>query len=75
MAQHIPSIILDALKETGLNYAIENGGKHYKIKLEGRLTGILPFGRGSSDPRSCLNIRSQIRRTASELKNRNLISV
>ena len=69
MAQHIPSIILDALKETGLNYAIENGGRHFKLKLENRLVGILPFGKGSSDKRAELNIRSQVRRMASELKN------
>ncbi len=58
------------LKETGLPYSIERGGKHSTIKVNGVLAGIIP-GDGKAkagDGRARLNIRAQIRRAAKGLK-------
>lgn len=63
----IDSRIKEALEATGLPWVAENGGKHIKVKLSGRLACILPKGangnRGGTT-RACLNAVSQIRAIA-----------
>jgi len=70
----IDSKIEQALEATGLPWVAENGGKHIKVKLAGRLACILPKGangnRGNTT-RACLNAVSQIRaiaRSVAEVK-------
>lgn len=70
--------MLDAIKKdldaTGLPWRIEEGKKHLKLRLGRRMVGILPIkgkrGDMSQDRRAYLNVRSQIRRAASELHAR-----
>lgn len=59
----------EALCATGLPWATEDGSKHYKIKLAGRLVGIYPKGKAkTAEKRSLLNTISQVRRAAQEIK-------
>jgi hypothetical protein len=51
-----------ALEAKGLPWAIEQGTKHHKIKINGRLVGIMPRGRGTDRDRAQKNIIAQIRR-------------
>lgn len=63
-----PAALRAVFDETGLPYEIELGGRHAKIKLAGRLVGILPKGSGNEmHSRSLLNTISQVRRMAREL--------
>jgi len=62
----LPDKIHSALEESGLPWVIEEGRKHYHIRLNGRLIGILPKGKGpqESSSRDILNTVSQIRRAS-----------
>lgn len=61
-------IVHDALVATGLPYTIEPGARHRKIKVAGRLAGILPRSpTKDSDLRPALNVASQIKRLAREI--------
>lgn len=65
----LPSELTVALDATGLPWAMETGGKHYKIKVAGRLAGVYPKGgHNSADKRSLANTVAQIRRVAKEVK-------
>lgn len=66
----VPGPVRDALEETRLPWEIELGGKHRKIKLGGRLVGILPKGKKMQDAhdRTIKNTVAQIRRTAREIR-------
>lgn len=65
----LPAKVREALEETGLPWGVEAGSRHFKIKVSGRLAGILPKGRpNSSHSRSLLNTVSQIRNVAREIK-------
>lgn len=65
----LPHLLLEVLEDSGLDWSIEAGGKHFKIYVEGHLAGILPRGHHSSrDKRALLNTRSQIRRLVTALK-------
>ena len=74
MSWRIPNTVqvaLDEVTAAGMHYALEDGGKHYKIKIAGRLAGILPKGPASKDTtdrRPLLNMRAQIRRIINEVK-------
>jgi hypothetical protein len=74
MSWRIPNAVQSALDEAttaGLHYALEDGGKHYKIRIAGRLAGIIPKGTASKDAadrRPLLNMRAQIRRIINEAK-------
>ncbi len=59
------------LDKTGLPYEIEQGKRHLKIKVAGRLVGILPRDGKTSggDQRSMKNLVSQIRRARSNPKS------
>jgi hypothetical protein len=68
----LPPKIQAALDETGLPYEVENGNRHRKIRLAGRMVGIIPMcGNGSDSRRAELNIVSQIRRGAAGHETRN----
>lgn len=66
----VPGPVRDALEETRLPWNIELGGKHWKIRLDGRLVGILPKGKKMQDAsdRPIKNTVAQIRRTAREIR-------
>lgn len=59
------------LNATGLPWDLETGGSHVKIRLKGRLVGILPKGGRiqQSDSRPLKNTLTQIRRAARELRD------
>lgn len=66
--KRIPTEIEQALDATGLGWALEKGSRHMKIKLAGRLVGILPHGSGNdANYRTIKNSVAQIRRAAQEL--------
>ena len=57
--------VLDEVVAAGLQYTIEDGSKHYKIRVGGKLAAILPKGRSakkSGDRRMFLNMRAHVRR-------------
>jgi len=58
--------IREALESCGKPYDLVRGTRHIKIKVDGRLAGILPHdGLGNSaDYRKMKNIIAQVRRTA-----------
>lgn len=61
--------IKTALEETRMPYELVNGGRHVKIRLAGRLVGILPYN-GHQDPDRCLrNLVATIRRSAKEIRS------
>ena len=65
----VPEKVRVALEATGLPYDFEPGGHHMKIKLAGRLVGILPMAGGTeTDRRTVLNVVSQIRRQGATLR-------
>ena len=74
MNWRIPNTVQSALDEVttaGLEYAVEDGGKHYKLRVDGVLAGILPKGpasKGASNRRPLLNMRAQIRRIINDVK-------
>lgn len=68
--RRVPKEVEDELNATGLPWGVELGGKHVKIKLVGRLVGILPLnGRNIQQANSVpmKNTIAQIRRAAREL--------
>jgi hypothetical protein len=65
----MPDDVREALGETRLPWELETGGKHYKVKLAGRLVGVLPKGKYTSTrKRTVLNTIAQIRRAAKEIR-------
>lgn len=63
----IPSIIEQTLKETGLPWEIQKGTKHYHIKVNNMLVGILPKGSKEAKPRTIKNCVSQIKKAAKDI--------
>lgn len=59
----LPKQVQRALDDTGLPYAVEAGKRHRKIKVGGRLVGVLPMnGCDAGNDRACKNVVAQIRR-------------
>lgn len=60
----LPKPVKQALEETGLPWTVERGSNHRKIKVSGKLVGILPnaANRSTSPDRAQKNIVAQIRR-------------
>lgn len=57
------------LEKTGLDWRVETGGIHYKVKLCGKLVAIFPKGKASTyNKRALLNTIAQVRRTAKAIK-------
>lgn len=66
----VPVELEAALNETHIPWHIEEGTKHRKVKLGGKLVAILPHGKAQETyRRALLNTISQIRRMAQEIKN------
>ncbi|CAB5187345.1 hypothetical protein UFOVP166_35 [uncultured Caudovirales phage] len=54
-----------AMKATGLPWSVEVGGRHLKLRLNGRFVGICPKGRITDGPgHATKNIVAQIKRAA-----------
>ena len=68
MCDAVTKEIREALDATGLAWAIENGRKHSKLRLDGRLIAVMSRSNPSSRSRNrdSRNIVSQIRRAAKE---------
>lgn len=63
----LPPLVEKELAPLKGRWTIELGGRHYKIKVDGHLAGILPYGRSTErNKRSELNLRSNIRRLIAE---------
>lgn len=63
--------VLDEAVQAGLQYTIEDGGKHFKVRVAGKLAAILPKGkalRAETDRRVLLNMRAQMRRVINEVR-------
>lgn len=63
--------ILNEVVAAGLKYTIDDGGKHYQVRVSGKLAAILPKGkslRGEADRRAILNMRAQVRRVVKEVQ-------
>lgn len=62
--------VREALEECGLPWSLERGNRHFKIMVGGRFVGILPLNGkiSESSRRATLNIASQIKRAAREIK-------
>lgn len=57
------------LQKTGLDWCVETGGIHFKIKLDGKLVGVFPKGKpNGNNKRALLNTIAQVRRTAKAIK-------
>lgn len=58
-----------ALDATGLPWIVEDGKKHHKVKLAGKLVAVYPYGKKQDAyKRALLNTITQVRRVAQELK-------
>lgn len=57
-----------ALEATGLPWEIEDGHGHVKIKLAGHLVGVMRRNKAGHNKRAEMNVVSQIKRKAAELK-------
>lgn len=63
--------VLDEAVQAGLEYTLEDGGKHYKVRVAGKLAAILPKGKSlksESNRRVILNMRAQMRRVINEVR-------
>lgn len=65
----LPVELQEALERTGLPWGVEEGTKHIKVKLAGRLVGIFPRGKKQETKRrSLLNTIAQVRNAARQIK-------
>lgn len=60
----LPEKIEAALNNTGKKWTAENGKRHIKLKLDGKMVGILPKSMRLPEARSLKNTISQINRAA-----------
>jgi hypothetical protein len=59
----VPQLVRDELESCGLPWDVVNGGKHFQLRLNGQLVGILPKGRCPREMRRTeLAQRSNVRR-------------
>ena len=67
--KRVMEVLRPELEASGLPWSIDNGGKHLKLRLGGRLIGVLPKGSShTQDPRATKNLVAQIRRAAREMR-------
>lgn len=59
---NVPKDVLAALEAKGRPWEIVEGGRHQKIKIEGRLVGVLPKKSNNEGGRARKNVIAQIRR-------------
>lgn len=65
MNRRIPKAIEQALDDGGLRWDVEPGHGHRKLRVEGRLTAVLPVsGKGKEGSRAERNVVATIRRIA-----------
>ncbi len=65
----LPFELREALDKTGLPWGIEDGKKHNKVKICGKLVAVFPRGKErGSDRRSLLNTIAQVRTAARQIK-------
>ena len=65
----LPERLREALDSTGLPWQVEDGSKHYKVKLCGRLVAVFPLGKArDADKRALLNTIAQVRHAARLIK-------
>ena len=65
----LPERLREALDNTGLPWKVEDGSKHYKVKLCGRLVAVFPLGKKrDADKRALLNTITQVRLAARQIK-------
>lgn len=65
----LPEELLFILRSSGHPWKIEEGSKHQKIFLAGKLVGIWPKkGNPNSPNRGFINVRAQLRRAVKELR-------
>ena len=59
----LPPRVREALEATGKSWEASAGSKHVKLRVEGKLVGILPLnGKYADTGRGTANIVAQIRR-------------
>ncbi len=64
----LPDALREALTKTGLPWEVENGKKHNKVKLAGKLVCVYPHGKPRDvNRRALLNTITQVRNAAREL--------
>lgn len=66
----LPKVVRSALEATGKPWEVVLGKKHHKIKVNGKLAGILPRGKLGSKDRALKNIVAQIKRAGNETHQR-----
>ena len=64
----VPSPIRNVLDSSGMPWLLEIGKKHMKIKLAGRLVGVLPHSPQRESDREVINTVAQIRRRVAEMR-------
>lgn len=66
----LPDELLFILRSSGLPWKVEQGSRHQKIVLAGRLVGIWPntYRHRNSPGRAYQNLRAQLRRAVKELR-------
>lgn len=65
---HKFKLIEAELEKTGLDWRVEEGGRHAKFFLQSRFVAIAPKGGATDKGRHLKNVVAQIRRAAKELK-------
>jgi hypothetical protein len=58
--------IREVLDGSGLSWCLTKGKRHYQVRLDGKLVGILPYGKVVSADRDLKNMVASIRRTLKE---------
>lgn len=71
MKHRVPKELRQNLDDSGLDWTVEGGGNHMQLRICGRLATVLPRGtrlKQTTDLRSNLNSRAQIRRIIARIK-------
>jgi len=63
LALKLDPAIREALDDTDLPWHIQKGKRHYQIRLDGKLIGILPYGKITFKSRDVKNVVANIHRT------------
>ncbi len=66
----LPKVIRKELEATGKPWEVEKGTNHRKIKVGGKLAGIIPLKGFNAGSRAAKNIIAQIRRAGNETQDR-----
>jgi hypothetical protein len=58
--RRLPALVLDEL--AGCAWTLENRGKHWHLRINGRLVAVVPRGRLPDSARGRIKLRGDIRR-------------